>query len=108
MGEEMHAVVQSALADLPKRRRPAAKRSRRWCGALPSRFMSFPPIGASNLGDAGSFTYRGSRSGNAESHQVVEQLLPNSGLTHRVIDFGPYGYDEQQYFSPAFDLPSVH
>jgi aminopeptidase-like protein len=32
-------------------------------------------------------------------------VLRDSGRTHAVIDFSPYGYDERQFCSPGFDLP---
>jgi aminopeptidase-like protein len=32
-------------------------------------------------------------------------VLAHSGLTPAILDFSPYGYDERQYCSPAFDLP---
>jgi aminopeptidase-like protein len=32
-------------------------------------------------------------------------VLAHSGQEHEVLDFSPYGYDERQYCSPAFNLP---
>jgi aminopeptidase-like protein len=58
------------------------------------------------LGDAGGFTYKRSRRGNADIDRYVEHLLASSGKPHRVIDFVPYGYDERQYCSPGFDIPA--
>ncbi len=60
---------------------------------------------AANLGDAGDFTYKRSRRGDAEIDRVVEHLLATSGEDHRIEDFVPFGYDERQYNSPGFDLP---
>lgn len=57
------------------------------------------------LGDAGPFTYKQSRRGNAEIDRAVADVLRHSGQPHRVIDFSPYGYDERQFCSPGFDLP---
>jgi len=57
------------------------------------------------LGDAGAFTYKRSRRGNAAIDHAVEQALRSSDAPHRIIDFSPYGYDERQYCSPGFNLP---
>ncbi|MEO1216114.1 MAG: DUF4910 domain-containing protein [Bacteroidota bacterium] len=59
---------------------------------------------ASLLGDPGNFTYKRSRRGNAEIDQIVAYTLEQSGKEHKVIDFFPYGYDERQFCSPAFNL----
>lgn len=59
---------------------------------------------ASLLGDPGNFTYKRSRRGNAEIDAVVEYVLETSGKEYEVIDFFPYGYDERQFCSPAFNL----
>jgi len=32
-------------------------------------------------------------------------VFKNSNYKHRIIDFIPYGYDERQFCSPAFNLP---
>jgi len=55
------------------------------------------------LGDAGGFTYKRSRRGDAEIDRAVAHVLGRTG--GRVIDFVPYGYDERQYCSPGFNLP---
>lgn len=57
------------------------------------------------VGDAGPFTYKRSRRGNAQVDRAVEHVLKTSGAAYRVRDFSPYGYDERQYCSPAFELP---
>jgi len=57
------------------------------------------------LGDASAFTYKKSRRGNAEIDRLVPRVLSDLGAPHAVRDFVPYGYDERQYCSPAFDLP---
>lgn len=57
------------------------------------------------VGDAGGFTYKKSRRGNAEIDRAAQHVLKAEGETHRVIEFFPYGYDERQYCSPGFDLP---
>jgi aminopeptidase-like protein len=57
------------------------------------------------VGDAGGFTYKRSRRGDAGIDRAVAHVLAAGGRAHRVIDFSPYGYDERQYCSPGFDLP---
>ncbi|HEV8724158.1 MAG TPA: DUF4910 domain-containing protein [Candidatus Binatia bacterium] len=56
-------------------------------------------------GDAGCPTYKRSRQGNAEIDRAMIQILKESGGSHEILDFSPYGYDERQYCSPGFDLP---
>jgi aminopeptidase-like protein len=58
-----------------------------------------------SVGDAGRFTYKRSRRGNAEIDRTVSHVLKHRGVPHEVVDFSPYGYDERQYCSPGFDLP---
>jgi aminopeptidase-like protein len=57
------------------------------------------------LGDNGEFSYKRSRRGNAEIDRAVFHLLTKSSDRHSIRDFSPYGYDERQYCSPAFNLP---
>ena len=57
------------------------------------------------VGDAGPFTYKRSRRGNAEVDRAFEYIIRNSGRAYKMIDFSPYGYDERQFCSPAFNLP---
>ncbi|MEM6965357.1 MAG: DUF4910 domain-containing protein [Bacteroidota bacterium] len=61
-------------------------------------------IVASLLGDSGAFAYKKSRQGNAEIDFLVEYVLKNSGYDFQTLDFIPYGYDERQFCSPAFNL----
>lgn len=56
------------------------------------------------LGDRGGMSYKRSRRGKAEIDRAVVQVLEHSGGAFAVRDFSPYGYDERQYCSPAFDL----
>ena len=56
------------------------------------------------LGDAGQFHYKRSRSG-ASIDSAVAHVLRHSGHSHEIVPFKPYGYDERQFCSPAFDLP---
>jgi len=60
---------------------------------------------AACLGDAGQFTYKKSRQGNAEIDRAVINILKNSCRDYEMLDFIPFGYDERQYCSPGFDLP---
>jgi aminopeptidase-like protein len=57
------------------------------------------------LGDSGKSTYKKSRRGNAEIDKVVTHVLKHSHQDCDIIDFFPYGYDERQFCSPAFNLP---
>jgi aminopeptidase-like protein len=56
-------------------------------------------------GDRGAVTYKRSRRGNAVIDRAAVHVLKHSGNRYAVEDFRPYGYDERQYCSPAFDLP---
>jgi aminopeptidase-like protein len=56
------------------------------------------------LGDAGRFTYKKSRRGDAAIDRAAAHVLRHAGA-HEVQDFSPYGYGERQYCSPGFDLP---
>lgn len=57
------------------------------------------------LGDRGHFTYKRSRRGHAEIDRAMAYVLRHSGRQYDIVDFSPYGYDERQYCSPAFNLP---
>lgn len=57
------------------------------------------------VGDAGKFTYKKSRRGNAPIDRAVLHVLQHSGQEFEVQEFSPYGYDERQYCSPGFNLP---
>ena len=56
------------------------------------------------LGDANPFHYKQSRRG-AGIDRAVAHVLRHSGHPYEVMPFNPYGYDERQFCSPAFDLP---
>ena len=60
---------------------------------------------AACVGDAGRFTYKRSRLGDAEIDRVVQVVLRDSRHEFGVRPFTPYGYDERQYCSPGFNLP---
>lgn len=57
------------------------------------------------LGDAGTFTYKRSRRGDAAVDRAASHVLAHRGLAHAVQAFSPYGYDERQFCSPGYDLP---
>jgi aminopeptidase-like protein len=57
------------------------------------------------IGDAGGFTYKRSRRGDAEVDRTVEHVLLHSGRDFQALEFTPYGYDERQYCSPGINLP---
>jgi aminopeptidase-like protein len=57
------------------------------------------------VGDPGGFSYKKSRRGNTEIDRAILHVLKHSGEAHKISDFSPYGYDERQYCSPAFNLP---
>jgi aminopeptidase-like protein len=57
------------------------------------------------LGDAGNFTYKKSRRGDAEIDRACAHVLRHSGHPSQILDFYPFGYDERQYCSPGFNLP---
>lgn len=57
------------------------------------------------VGDGGPFTYKQSRRGDAAIDRAVAHVLKRRGGENRVVPFSPYGYDERQFCSPAYDLP---
>lgn len=57
------------------------------------------------VGDAGRSTYKKSRRSDAEIDKAAVHVLKHSGKDYEILDFIPYGYDERQYCSPAFNLP---
>ena len=60
---------------------------------------------AAGVGDAGHFTYKKSRRGDADIDQAFAHVLVHAEDKHSIIDFFPYGYDERQFCSPGFNLP---
>jgi len=55
------------------------------------------------LGDRGPLSWKQSRSGNSAIDRAVGRVL--AAREHRILGFSPYGYDERQFCSPAFNLP---
>jgi len=60
---------------------------------------------ATCVGDSGPFTYKKTRMGNTELDRVVNFVLKNSDKKFKIIDFVPYGSDERQFCSTAFNMP---
>jgi aminopeptidase-like protein len=56
------------------------------------------------LGDRGALTYKRSRRGDTTIDRATLQVLREADDAYEAVDFAPYGYDERQYCSPAFDL----
>ena len=56
-------------------------------------------------GDAGKFTYKRSRQGNATIDRIAAHVLAHSGFDYDIVEFHPRGSDERQYCSPGFNLP---
>lgn len=57
------------------------------------------------LGDEAPFTYKLTRRGDAEVDRAAHCALRDADVPYRLIGFTPYGYDERNYGSAAFDLP---
>jgi aminopeptidase-like protein len=57
------------------------------------------------VGDDGPFTYKRSRREDAEIDRGFAHILAHLDRPIRLLDFSPYGYDERQFCSPAFNLP---
>ncbi len=56
------------------------------------------------VGDPGGPTFKRSQNGNTGLDLAVEHVLRHSSKKPNIINFSPYGYDERQYCSPAFNL----
>jgi aminopeptidase-like protein len=54
------------------------------------------------VGDPAPLTYKRSRRGDALIDRAAAHVLRRSG---KLVDFVPWGWDERQFNSPAFDLP---
>ena len=57
------------------------------------------------IGDRGKFVYKKTRMGNAEIDNTVIKILKKSNTDFDIVDFYPWGSDERQFSSPAFNLP---
>ena len=56
------------------------------------------------VGDAGKFSYKTSRQGDALIDRAAKHVLTSEKDAFNLIEFYPYGYDERQYCSPGFNL----
>lgn len=56
------------------------------------------------VGDAGGFTYKKSRRGDAEIDRTMQHVLTTAPAPYHALEFIPWGYDERQYCSPGFNL----
>ena len=59
-------------------------------------------LAVSCIGDAGGFTYKRSRRGDAWIDRAAEFVL---GAAGRILPWEPWGGDERQFCSPGFNLP---
>ena len=57
------------------------------------------------VGYGKEFTYKKSRKGNSISDLAAENVLKNSKIPYKIVDFVPEGSDERQFCSPGFNLP---
>jgi len=58
------------------------------------------------LGDGGKLTYKKSRWGDAEIDKAAAHVLRHECDEHDLLEFTPDGYDERQFGSPGFNLPT--
>lgn len=58
------------------------------------------------LGDRGGFTYKRTRSGSCAVDRAAAEVLNTCAPHARLLDFSPYGYDERQFNSPGFQIPT--
>lgn len=56
------------------------------------------------VGDAGNFSYKTSRQGDALIDRAAKHVLTSEKEAFNLIEFFPYGYDERQFCSPGFNL----
>ncbi|GIP36205.1 DUF4910 domain-containing protein [Paenibacillus sp. J2TS4] len=57
------------------------------------------------VGHGSSFTYKKSKRGHTLADRAAIHVLQHSGKPHRIIEWSPFGSDERQYGSQAFQLP---
>ncbi len=112
-GIAMSVFLAKQLAALPRRRYsyrfifiPGTIGSITWLSRNEERIPQIKHgLVITGVGDPGAFTYKKSRRGDTEIDRAVMNVLKSSGQPHEVIEFFPYGYDERQYCSPAFNMP---
>jgi aminopeptidase-like protein len=59
----------------------------------------------SGVGDGGGPSYKRSRKGDTAIDRIMAHVLKGAFENPKIMDFEPYGYDERQFCSPAFNLP---
>jgi len=59
---------------------------------------------ATCVGDPGAFTYKKTRNNTSKIDRIVEKVLLDSKVPHKIVNFFPSGSDERQFSSPGFDL----
>ncbi len=59
------------------------------------------------LGDPGPLTLKHSRTGDREVDRVPRRIAAQLALALQTRPFSPYGYDERQFASPGFALPTI-
>lgn len=57
------------------------------------------------VGDRGCLTYKKSRDGKNLIDRIAQNVLKQSGVQYKILDFFPWGSDERQFSSPGFNLP---
>ncbi|MEO5712901.1 MAG: DUF4910 domain-containing protein [Luteolibacter sp.] len=57
------------------------------------------------VGDPGSPTYKKSRRADSVIDRVMEYVLTSGSPKFEILNFSPFGYDERQFCSPAYNLP---
>jgi len=58
-----------------------------------------------SLADGAPLTYKRTFDGRSVIDRAAALVLEESDVSHRFLDFYPYGYDERHYNSPGFRLP---
>lgn len=62
-------------------------------------------LALSCIGDAGPFTFKQSRRGDAGIDRAVPLALRDADTGYRVVEWEPWGGDERQFCAPGFNLP---
>lgn len=61
-------------------------------------------LAVTGLGDASPLTYKSSRRSSTAFDRVATRVVRRHDVSARILPWDPYGYDERQFCSPAFDL----
>jgi aminopeptidase-like protein len=57
------------------------------------------------VGHGEAYTYKKSKRGNSLADKAAIHVMRQSGKSYKVLDWSPFGSDERQYCSQAFNLP---